>query len=71
MLTTTALISLACLLSTGEVDTAKLTAGLSQDEAVKVQSIIESGVCLPENFSKLIDSNGNMIIQGKQPTGDY
>jgi hypothetical protein len=69
MLSTTAIVSLACLLSTGEVDTNKLTAGLSQQELERVQEVIESGNCLPEKFSALV-KKGNTAMTGS-PTSDY
>lgn len=69
MLSTTAIVSLACLLSTGEVDTNKLTVGLSQQELEKVQEVIESGTCLPEKFSALVNK-GNTAMTGS-PTSDY
>ncbi len=60
MLSTTAIISLACLISTGEVDSAKMTEGLSQEEVVKIQEIIDSKTCLPENFQKLVNPEGKI-----------
>jgi hypothetical protein len=55
MLSPTAIISLACLISTGEVDSAKVTESLSSEEVVKVQEILDRKICLPEKFEKLIN----------------
>jgi hypothetical protein len=76
MLSSTALVSLACLLSTGEMDSNKLTQNLSQQELVQIQEIVDSGVCLPDNFNKLIvreDGVGKAGVTARagSPTGDY
>lgn len=73
MLSSTAIVSLACLLSTGEVDPAKLTAGLSDQELAKVQEIVDGGACLPEKFSKLINklNSGAAGSMTNSPTSDF
>jgi len=73
MLSTTALVSLACLLSSGEADQnamAKLTENLSQQEAAIIASIQQSGTCLPEKFADLINKQ-SLAGPGTSPTSDF
>lgn len=70
----TAIVSLACLLSTGEVDPASITNGLAQQDAEKVQKVLESQVCLPENFKRLIGQpkgGDQILMRSSAPTSDY
>jgi hypothetical protein len=55
MLSPTAIVSLACLISTGEVDTAKATENLSKEDIIRVQRVLDSKVCLPEIFQNMIN----------------
>lgn len=71
MLSPTAIISLACLISTGEVDVNKLTMKVTQEELVKVQEVINSKVCLPENFQKLITPAEEGNVPMHNPSTDY
>ncbi len=71
MLTPTAIISLACLISTGEVDVNKLSMTVSQEDLIKVQEVINSKICLPENFQKLIKSEKDGNVPMGNPTCDY
>ncbi len=83
MLSPTAIVSLACLLSTGEVDSAnKLVESVSQQELVQIQKIVDSGVCLPEKFNRLINRQNNpkaanpgthnqLAGIGSAPTSDF
>jgi len=73
MLSTTALVSLACLLSSGEVDqnaVARLTENLSQQEAALIENIQQSGTCLPEKFADLINKQA-LRGPGTSPTSDF
>jgi hypothetical protein len=72
MLSSTAIVSLACLLSTGEVDSAKVVEGLSQQELILVQQVANSGACeaLPESFRRLIN-NQVSGMPGPSPTSDF
>lgn len=72
MLSSTAIVSLACLLSTGEVDSAKVVEGLSQQELAVIQSLAENGACqsLPESFDRLIQKQINGMSH-PSPTSDY
>ena len=50
------LISLACLISNkGAIDTSGIEAQLTDNEKIQVQSVIESGSCLPQNLEKLLE----------------
>ena len=60
------LIALACMIANkGTVDTSGIEAQLSQDEKAQVDSIIQSGVCLPEKVENLIKETHHQINQGK------
>jgi hypothetical protein len=57
MFSQTALISLACLLSTGEGDPAaiaKLTENLSPSEIAYIDAVQKNGACLPDRFKNLL-----------------
>ncbi len=72
MLSSTAIVSLACLLSSGEADsnaTARLAETLSQQEAVLVEKVQLSGACLPEKFDKLISPEALKSLVAS-PTSD-
>ncbi len=77
MLSTTALVSLACLISSGEADPtaiAKLTENLSQQEVAAIQEIHDRGTCLPEKFSRLVNkqiAGPGTAPMSAAPTGDY
>lgn len=66
MLTPTTLIGLACLISNSSPqDQAQLAERLTKEEIVLVQEVIESGVCLPENFEALLKNNqGKVYLMG-------
>lgn len=73
MLSTTALVSLSCLLSSGEVDPnamAKLTENLSQHEVAIIQEIQQRGTCLPEKFSELVNKQA-LGGPSTSPTSDF
>ena len=55
MLTTQTLVGIACLIANkGPIDTTGIEAQLGQQERIAVESIIQSGTCLPENLEKLL-----------------
>lgn len=50
------LLSLACLISNkGTLDTSNIEAQLTENEKASIQSVIESGSCLPSNLEKLLE----------------
>lgn len=73
-LTSTALVSLACLLSSGQPDqTANqdLVNNLNAEQVAIVQEVVKSGVCLPKSFEDKVQSgfNGDDLPDGS-PTSD-
>lgn len=58
------LLSLACLISNkGTIDTANIEAQLTNNEKAMVQSVIESGSCLPSNLEKLLEKTKNSRLR--------
>ena len=50
------LLSLACLISNkGTIDTTGIEAQLSDNDKIMVQSVIDSGSCLPQNLEQLLE----------------
>lgn len=50
------LISLACLISNkGPIDTTDIEAQLTENEKIQIESVIESGSCLPQNLEILLE----------------
>jgi hypothetical protein len=69
MLTPTTLISLACLLSSGQQPSQNVE--ITEAEAVTMENIVSSGGCLPENFEKLIQESRqleNYVQMASVPT---
>ncbi len=49
------LVSLACAIANhGPIDTSALEAQINAQDGAKIQAIIDSGMCLPENMEKLL-----------------
>lgn len=70
----TALVSLACLLSSGKTDplaTQNFLKTLKPEQVMEIQEIIESGMCLPKNFENKVQSGTQQgdVIAGS-PTTD-
>lgn len=72
-ITSTALVSLACLLSSGKTDpkvTQDFANSLTEQKVVVIQRIIESGACLPKSFEdKVQPISADKPIVGS-PTSD-
>lgn len=74
MLTPTTLISLACLISNGAPgEQEQLAMGLSNEEVIQVERVIQSGACLPENFEAVLKKFEGQAAMGSlgnasQPT---
>jgi hypothetical protein len=70
----TALVSLACLLSSGKTDpqaTDSFLKNLKPEQVVELQQIVESGACLPKKFENKVQPGvrpGDVIINS--PTTD-
>ncbi len=55
MITVQTLVSLACLISNkGAIDTSGIEVQLTDTEKIQIESIIQSGSCLPNNLEKLL-----------------
>lgn len=66
MLTAQTLVGIACLIANkGPVDMTGVEAQLVEQEKVVVESIIQSGACLPENLEKLLLETERKIKSGK------
>ena len=60
------LISLACLISNkGAIDTSNLEIQLTDHEKMQIESVIESGTCLPENLEKLLKTSKELELKDK------
>jgi hypothetical protein len=60
------LLALACLIANkGPLDTSTIEAQLSDTEATRIQSIIQSDACLPENMEQLIKETHDKITSGE------
>lgn len=58
-ITSAALVSLACLLSSGKTDpkaTEEFARNLTEEQVVVIQKIVSSGACLPKKFENKIQS---------------
>lgn len=71
-ITSTALVSLACLLSSGKTDpqaTQDFVKNLTEEQVAVVQQIVNSGACLPKSFANKIQPGaGNKNVES--PTTD-
>lgn len=66
MLTTQTLVGIACLIANkGPIDTTGIEAQLGQQEKIAIESIIQSGTCLPENLEKLLRETEIKIQNGE------
>lgn len=66
MLTTQTLVGIACLIANkGPIDTTGVETQLGQQERIAVESIIQSGTCIPENLEKLL-LDTELKIRNKQ-----
>lgn len=72
-ITSTALVSLACLLSSGKTDpkaTQDFANRLTEQKVVAIQQIVESGACLPGSFeNKIQPVSADKKVVGS-PTSD-
>ncbi|MFZ4402499.1 MAG: hypothetical protein ACOYOK_00215 [Pseudobdellovibrionaceae bacterium] len=71
-ITSTALVSLACLLSNGPADSKNaqdFIKNLNQEQVVVIRQIVHSGACLPKAFENKIQS-GFSRIENNAPTTD-
>lgn len=58
------LISLACLISNkGPIDTTDIEAQLTENEKVQIESVIESGSCLPHKLEMLLEKTKNSDLK--------
>ena len=58
------LVSLACLISNkGAIDTTNIEAQLTDNEKILVQSVIESGSCLPQRLENLLERSKNSNLK--------
>ncbi len=58
------LVGLACLISNkGEIDTSGIEAQLTDIEKVQIESVIESGACLPENLERLLQKTKQQELE--------
>lgn len=71
-ITSTALVSLACLLSSGKTDpqaAQDFVKNLTEEQVVVIQQIVDSGACLPKKFESRVQSgSGSKTIES--PTTD-
>lgn len=66
MLTTQTLVGIACLIANkGPIDTTGIEAQLGPQERTAIESIIQSGTCLPANLEKLL-LDTELKIRNKQ-----
>ena len=65
MMSAITLVSLACTISNpGSLNTASLEAQINAEDGAKIQAIIDSGACLPENMEKLLKDTRRGIESG-------
>lgn len=72
-ITSTALVSLACLLSSGATDpkaTQDFAKSLSEEQVVVIQQIVDSGSCLPKKFENSVQSGIGAEGSNGSPTTD-
>lgn len=72
-ITSTALVSLACLLSSGKTDpqaTQDFVKNLTVEQVAVIERIVDSGACLPKSFEdKVQPGAGGKGVEGS-PTSD-
>lgn len=64
----TALVSLACLLSSGKTDpkaTQDFAKNITQEQVIVIQKIVGSGACLPGKFENKIQAD--VLNRGSNP----
>lgn len=65
MLTAQTLVGIACLIANkGTSEASAIEAQLNEQEKIVIESIIQSGLCLPENLEKLIQETALQIENG-------
>lgn len=72
-ITSTALVSLACLLSSGKTDpkaTQDFDKNLTEEQVVVIQQIIDRGACLPKKFENKIQPGVGSTEASHSPTSD-
>lgn len=72
-ITSTALVSLACLLSSSKTDpkaTQEFVKNLTEEQVVVIQQIVDSGACLPKKFENKIQPGVGGPNSNSSPTSD-
>jgi len=72
-LTSAALVSLACLLSSGKTDpkaAQDFAKNLTEEQVAVIQQIVDSGACLPKKFENKIQSGASPDAVSHSPTTD-
>lgn len=72
-ISSTALVSLACLLSSGKTDpkaTQDFVKNLTKEQVVVIQQIVDSGACLPIKFENKIQPGVGGDGTDSSPTSD-
>lgn len=60
------LIALACMIANkGTLDTSSVEAQLSTAEKAQVDTIVQSGACLPDKLEQLLKDTQEQVKQGK------
>ena len=69
MISAITLVSLACTIANpGSVNTSGLEAQINAEDGAKIQAIIDSGACLPQNMEKLLQDTRTRIESGDLKT---